>query len=89
MRILICLILAVVLVSCSQRERPLITGSTSYTKSNDTTLTSSVDIEQRHILYKPTHQRYIVSVGSKLVIDIDHFGNEIHVNPYTTLGIDF
>jgi hypothetical protein len=89
MKFLLCIFFAVTCTSCGAEKKPLITGSTNYFRSNTESLKTSLNLEQRHLIYLPPHHRYVISIGSKLVIDIDHFGNAINVNPYTTLGIDF
>lgn len=75
--------------SCSLEKKPYITGTTNYQSSDTQSLRTSLSLEQRYPIYQPSHQRYIVTVGGKLVVDVDHFGNEININPCTTLAIEF
>ena len=89
MKILLCICLLTLCTSCSVKERPQITGSTHYHNSDAESLKTTLSLDQKHYIHKPSHQRYAIVAGSKLVVDIDHFGNEININPCTTIGIEF
>jgi hypothetical protein len=89
MRFFLCIVFGIICTACSLEKKPQIFGSTHYHSSDSKSLKTNLNLEQRHLVYQPSHQRYIVTVGSKLVIDVDHFGNEININPCTTLGIEF
>ena len=74
---------------CQQTKPYKIFGETNYTQSEDKALGTTLNGEYRVVIHEPKHKDYIVYVGGKVVLDYDHFGNELKANTFTTLGVDF
>jgi len=64
-------------------------GETNYSKQSSESLTTSMNLEFRHKIYEPSHNKWGLYLKGIINPDYDHFQNEIKVNTFTTLGIDF
>jgi hypothetical protein len=85
--------LAIFLISttalCQEAKSLRLFGETNYSQSQDKALGTNLNGEYRVVIHEPKHKDYIVYLGGKVVLDYDHFGNEIKTNAFTTLGVDF
>jgi len=71
-----------------------ISGSTNYSESSDLKgenrqLSTSIKIDYKFILYAPSHNKWIIYINGNASPDYDHFGNELKINTFTCLGVDF
>lgn len=64
-------------------------GETKYSKSNTTTLISTINTEWAYRVYEPSHKKWSMSVKGIVSPDLDHFQNEIKINTFTVLAFDF
>ena len=70
--------------------KPLkIWGDTNYSKQKEDSLTTRLNIEYKFILHEPSHKKWILYIKGILSPDYDHFGKEMKINNFTTLGIEF
>ena len=74
---------------CQQTKPYKIFGETNYSQSQDKALGTNLNGEYRVVIHEPKHKDYIVYFGGKIILDYDHFGNELKANTFTTLGVDF
>lgn len=66
-----------------------ISGNTKYEISENQKMSTELDIGYRVNFYEPKHKKWSFYLSGILNPDYDHFGNEIKVNTFTALGIDF
>lgn len=64
-------------------------GETSYTQQQNKSLITQIHAEYSVDLYEPSHKMWSLSIKGKISPDYDHFGNEVKLNVFTVLGIDF
>jgi hypothetical protein len=74
---------------CQQTKPYKISGETNYSQSQDKALGTELTGEYRVVIHEPKHKDYVVYLGGKVVLDYDHFGNEMKTNAFTTIGVDF
>jgi len=79
----------ITICSCASSDKPLIKGSTTYTKHTGESLNTELTFEQKIPIYQPSHKSYIMYIGNKIITDVDHFGKKINTNTFTSLGVDF
>lgn len=84
--LLLCCVLS---FSCSNYNNLNLRGETTYTKQKHESLSTRINLERKHIVYEPKHKRYAMYVTNKIVVDVDHFGNDVQVKPYTTFELEF
>lgn len=77
------------LSACVSNKPLKITGNTNYSQDGQKTLATTLGTEQQVNIYEHPSKNWITYIGSKIAIDVDHFGNELRTNVFTTLGIDF
>jgi hypothetical protein len=66
-----------------------IKGETTFSKNANDSMKTNLHIEYRLPLYESKRGRWSLHIGGKISPDYDHFGKEIKVNTFTTIGIDF
>jgi hypothetical protein len=64
-------------------------GETDYTQKENKSLRSSINMDYRIHIYEPSHKKWVLYINGVITPDYDHFGKELKVNTFTTLGIDF
>jgi|LakMenEpi03Aug12_release.lakeMendotaPanAssembly.Ray.scaffolds.fasta_scaffold2905908_1 hypothetical protein len=64
-------------------------GETKYIKKTAESMNTSFVIDYKITLYEPGHKKYMLFLGGAVSPDYDHFGNEIKINGFTQLGIEF
>lgn len=64
-------------------------GDTNYSQQENKRLTTTFNGEYSLVVYEPRHKLYVLYLGGKVVLDLDHFGNETKTNVFTTFGVDF
>ena len=89
MRTFLILTLTVSSSFCQQFKPYKLYGETNYQQQENKSLGTSLNGEYRVIIHEPKHKDYTVYVGGKIVLDYDHFGNELKTNTFTTIGVDF
>lgn len=89
MKAFCCLICSLCLFSCSSAGPVKVTGNTNYSQSQQKKLNTELQFEQQFKIYEPPNKNWTTYLGSKIMVDADHFGNELKTNVFTTFGIDF
>lgn len=84
-----CLICCLSLTACSSPKYNKISGNTNYSQSQQKTLSTELEAEQQFKIYEHPNKNWLTYIGSKIMVDIDHFGNNVKTNVFTTLGVDF
>jgi hypothetical protein len=64
-------------------------GETNFSKSNSESLKTELNMQINHKIYEPNHKKWSVVLTNVINPEIDHFQNEIRVNVFTTIGIEF
>jgi hypothetical protein len=64
-------------------------GETNYSEKENKSLNTTLNFEYKLHIYEPNHKKYLIYIGGKLSPDYDHFNNELKINNFTTIGIDF
>jgi hypothetical protein len=64
-------------------------GETNYSSSSTRALRTSVDIAYSFNIYEPKHKKWGVFLAGKVNPAYDHLGNEVKMDVFTVLGIDF
>lgn len=64
-------------------------GDTNYSQQENKRLTTTINGEYSVVVFEPDHKLYVLYLGGKVVLDLDHFGNETKTNVFTTFGVDF
>lgn len=64
-------------------------GSTEYYADTNHGITTNLNGEYKIFIYESPKYPWALSLNGKISVDIDHLGNEIKTNVFTTIGIDF
>jgi hypothetical protein len=64
-------------------------GETNFSSSETQSLDTSIYIEYNLRLYEPDHGKWGLFLAGKVNPAYDHLGNEIKVDVFTVLGVDF
>jgi hypothetical protein len=64
-------------------------GETNISSSEGNTFETNLYIEYNLPLYEPDHKKWGLFMAGKVNPAYDHLGNEIKVDVFTVLGIDF
>ena len=64
-------------------------GETNYEQKENKKFTTSLNFDYKIILHEPSHKKWRLYINGVVSPDYDHFGKEMKVNTFTTLGIDF
>ena len=64
-------------------------GDTNFSSSETRSMDTNVHIEYNINLYEPDHKQWGLFVAGKVNPAYDHLGNEIKMDVFTVLGIDF
>lgn len=88
---IICIILSSSLLAATAYEDIDIDvfGETNFSKEESESLKTSLKINTKYKIYEPSHKRWAINLNNIINPDIDHFHNEIKINVFTTIGIDF
>lgn len=90
MKLIIVIFLSTLMGCSTVKLKPVkVFGETNYSKKETESLRTSFNIEYQVHLYEPDHKKWLLYIGGKVSPDYDHFGKEIRVNTFTTIGIDF
>lgn len=66
-----------------------IAGETSYTSATTNDLESTLVFEYHFLLYEPRHKKWGIHLSGKVAPLYDLFGNEIKMDVFTVIGINF
>jgi hypothetical protein len=66
-----------------------ISGNTNFSSSETQSMVTNVYVEYTINLYEPDHKQWGLFVAGKVNPAYDHLGNEIKMDVFTVLGIDF
>lgn len=64
-------------------------GDTNFSKSETETLNTNLYVEYNIKIYEPEHKKWGLFVAGKVNPSYDHLGNEIKMDVFTVIGIDF
>jgi len=64
-------------------------GDTNFSASETQSMVTNVYIEYTLNLYEPDHKKWGLFIAGKVNPAYDHFGQEIKMDAFTVLGIDF
>jgi len=64
-------------------------GETNFSKEKSESFKTFLYLNTKHKVYEPSHKRWVIVFNNIVNPDLDHFHNEIKVNVFTTIGIDF
>ena len=64
-------------------------GDTNFSSSETHSMDTNVYVEYNINLYEPDHKKWGLFVAGKVNPAYNHLGNEIKIDVFTVLGIDF
>lgn len=64
-------------------------GNTNYSVSKTSSLATAVHVEYTVLLYEPDHKKWGVFLAGKVNPLYDHLGQELKMDVFTVIGIDF
>lgn len=72
-----------------EEKEKRIYGNSGYILEETRELLTTINGEYSIYLYQPDSEPWVIVLTGKIVVDIDHLGNEIKSNVFTTLGVEF
>ena len=72
-----------------EEKEKRIYGNSGYILDETRELVTTINGEYSVYLYQPDSELWVIVLGGKVVMDIDHLGNEVKTNVFTTLGLEF
>ena len=64
-------------------------GNTDYTNSKSQSMITTIQSDYQIIIHEFKNKKYAITLNGKVNTAHDHFGNEINLDVFTTIGIDF